>query len=404
MMLPLSFHAATADLTEIAAITEALARELAATAVERDQAGGHAAAQRELIRASGLLALTVPTEHGGLGADWPTFYRTLRRIAQADSALAHVFGFHHLQVATVRLFGTEAQQRTQLRDTVEQRLFWGNALNPLDKRTVAEPTGSAPASDGWVLHGPKSYCSGSVGSDRMTVSGWYAPTQSLLIAAVPTDRAGITVQADWDAFGQRQTDSGTVDFDHVAIAPDEVLTWPGATPTPQATLRTLVSQLIMANLYLGIGQGAFNEGREFSRELAKPWAASGVSRSVDDPYVQHRYGELWLHLRAAEAVTDAAALQLQAAFQRGSALTAAERGAVAIAAAEAKALAHRAGIEVSGQVFELLGARATSARFGYDRFWRNARVHTLHDPVDYKLRDLGRHALEGRWPEPGSYS
>ncbi|MDP0941129.1 monooxygenase, partial [Klebsiella quasipneumoniae] len=60
--------------------------------------------------------------------------------------------------------------------------------------------------------------------------------------------------------------------------------------------------------------------------------------------------------------------------------------------------------EVSSQLFELTGARATSARYGLDRFWRNARVHTLHDPVDYKLRDLGRHALSGEWPEPTAYS
>ncbi|MES1163954.1 MAG: monooxygenase, partial [Rhizobacter sp.] len=42
----------------MAAATETLAQQLAATAVERDRSGGHAAHERELIRASGLLALT----------------------------------------------------------------------------------------------------------------------------------------------------------------------------------------------------------------------------------------------------------------------------------------------------------------------------------------------------------
>ncbi len=111
---------------------DTLARQLAATAVERDRAGGHAAAERELNRASGLLALTIPVEHGGLGADWPTFYATLRRLAQADSALAHLYGFHHLQMATLLLYGTAEQQRRHFGETVTQRLFWGNALNPLD--------------------------------------------------------------------------------------------------------------------------------------------------------------------------------------------------------------------------------------------------------------------------------
>jgi hypothetical protein len=29
-------------------------------------------------------------------------------------------------------------------------------------------------------------------------------------------------------------------------------------------------------------------------------------------------------------------------------------------------------------LFELTGACSTAARFGLDRFWRNACVHTLH--------------------------
>lgn len=384
---------------DAATITDTLARQLAATAVERDRAGGHAAHERALIRSSGLLDLSIPTAHGGLGGDWPTVYRSVRRLAQADSALAHLFGFHHLQVAGVLLYGDAAQQQRMLRETTEGRLFWGNALNPVDKRAVATRTAS-----GWQVDGPKSFCSGSVGSDRLTISAWHEATQSLLIAAIPTVRTGVTVQADWDAFGQRQTDSGTVRFDAVQVADDEVLVAPGAPLTAQATLRSQVAQLVMANLYLGIAIGAFDEARAYTRTQSRPWFASGVEAAIDDPFIQHRYGELWLLVRPALAVADEAARALQKAFERGARLTAPERGAVAIAVAEAKVLSHRAGVEVSSQLFELTGARATSQRFGFDRYWRNVRVHTLHDPVDYKLRDLGRHQLDGRWPEPTAYS
>ena len=162
-------------MTDFLATADALARLLATTAVARDRAGGHAPEAREQIRASGLLALTIPTEFGGAGADWPTFYATLRRLATADSALAHLFGFHHLQMATLLLYGTNAQQERQFGDTVSQRLFWGNALNPLDQRTVA-----TEAPDGWIFNGLKSFASGSVGSHRMVVSGWHRDTQSLV--------------------------------------------------------------------------------------------------------------------------------------------------------------------------------------------------------------------------------
>lgn len=380
-------------------IATALAARLAETANARDQAGGHAAQEREWIRDSGLLTLSIPVEFGGQGASWPLVYQVIRILARADSALAHVFGFHHLQLAGLHLYGNARQQRRLLTLTVEQRLFWGNALNPLDKRVTALDTG-----DGFVLDGIKSFSSGSVGSDWLTVSAWHAPTQTALIAALPTRQSGITVQPDWDAFGQRQTDSGNVHFDQVALPADLVLQAPAQAATAQATVRSQIAQLIMTNLYLGIAEGAFEAARSYTSEQAKAWFASGVAEAADDPLVQHRYGQLWLLLRPAQVLADVAAQELDTVYRKGPLITAHERGLLAVAVAEAKCLAHKAGIEISSQLFELTGARSTSAKYGFDRYWRNVRVHTLHDPVDYKLRDLGRYALSGTVPEPTAYS
>jgi len=381
------------------AIARVLAARLAATAVKRDRAGGHAAHERQLIRESGLLTLSIPQEFGGQGAAWATVYAVVRILAGADSALAHLFGFHHLQLAGIQLYGSELQQRSLLSATVRQSLFWGNALNPLDKRTRA-----TEASNGYTLDGIKSFSSGSVGSDWLTVSAWNAQANAALIAVLPTTQEGVRVEADWDAFGQRQTDSGNVHFDAVYLPHALVLQTPGQAPSARSTLRSQVAQLVMTNLYLGIAQGAFGAARDYTREQARPWFASGADEASSDPFTQHRYGQLWLLLRPAEALADIAAHKLDAAYRKGDAVTARDRGEVAIAVAEAKVLAHRAAIEISSQMFELLGARATSSQFGFDRFWRNARVHTLHDPVDYKLRDLGRFAIEGRLPDPTPYS
>jgi len=377
----------------------ALAAQLATTAVGRDRHGGHAAHERALIRESGLLALSIPAADGGAGAAWDVTLRAVRILARADSALAHVFGFHHLQLAGIALYGNASQQRDLLRRTAEERLFWGNALNPLDKRTAAIET-----ADGFVIDGIKSFCSGALGSSWLTVSAWHARTASALIGVLPTTTDGITVRGDWDAFGQKQTDSGTVTFDRVLLPSALVLLPPGAPPTAQATLRSQVAQLIMANLYLGIAEGAFAAAREYLADEARPWFASGVAAATDDPFVQHRFGELWTLVRPAEALADDAGRTLQRLFAKGAAVTAQERGELAVAVATAKVLAHRAAIDVGSGLFELTGARSTSAKYGFDRYWRNARVHTLHDPVDYKYRDLGRYALAGTLPEPTAYS
>ena len=46
-----------------------------------------------------------------------------------------------------------------------------------------------------------------------------------------------------------------------------------------------------------------------------------------------------------------------------------------------KVVSTDAALNVISTIFELTGARATNNAVGLDRFWRNVRTHTLHDPV-----------------------
>jgi alkylation response protein AidB-like acyl-CoA dehydrogenase len=69
-----------------------------------------------------------------------------------------------------------------------------------------------------------------------------------------------------------------------------------------------------------------------------------------------------------------------------------------------KARATDVALEITSKVFEATGARSTTSELGFDRFWRNVRTHTLHDPVAYKRREVGAHLLTGELPEPTWYS
>ncbi len=93
------------------------------------------------------------------------------------------------------------------------------------------------------------------------------------------------------------------------------------------------------------------------------------------------------------ALTDKAAQLVQAAWQEGEQLPPQQRGECAVAIAAAKVLATRVGLNITTQMFEVMGARATSANYRFDRYWRNVRTFTLHDPVDYKVREVGNWAL-----------
>lgn len=378
---------------------DTLLERLRATAVERDRAGGHPAAEKALLRDHGLLVLSVPQELGGTGADWPDILATVRRIATVDSSLAHLLAFQHLQLSGVLAYGSAEQQARWLGDTVRDHLWWGNTANPADPRLRA-----TESNGGLLLNGIKGFCSGTRGSQRLLTTAIHEPTGQMLIAVLPTETPGITIHDDWDPIGQRQTDSTSVSFDNVPLAWSDVLHRPGAPSSPFRSLRGLLAQLILVNLYTGLAQGALSEARQYTLNEARPWAASGVARAADDPYTVHRYAEMHLTTTAAAALADSAAQQLQQAWEQGEDLQHEERGQVALASAEAKVLAHRAALSVGEGVFDVCGARSARAAQGLDRFWRNARTHTLHDPIDYKLRDIGRYALEGRLPEPTLYS
>ncbi|KXU82661.1 acyl-CoA dehydrogenase [Paraburkholderia monticola] len=370
---------------------------LRASAAQRDREGGHAAQEKQWIADAGLLTLAVPREFGGAGTRWSEIYGVVRELARVDSALAHLVGFTCLQVVSIDLWGNPRQREQYLRGTVEHRWWWGNAVNPLDTRLTATATHDG----GYLLDGQKGFCSGTRGSQMMIVSAHYPATGKPVFAAVPTTREGITVHDDWDPIGQRQTDSGSVSFARVRVQPHEVLERPD---TPHASLRTLISQQVLTNLFVGIAQGALEEARAYVHEHGRPWIASGVAKATDDPYLIQRFGEMHIQTVSAAALAARAADALDDAWQRRATLDAETRARVALATSEAKIVAHRAALDIGEKLFDACGARATHAPLALDRFWRNARVHTLHDPLDYRVRDVGRYALSGTLPEVSLYT
>lgn len=377
-----------------------LAADFARTAAERDLAGGTPKAERDALRQSGLLALAIPREFGGLGATWSETFAVVREFARVDSSIAHVYAFQHLMLATVRLFAQPAQWQPWFEQTARNRWFWGNALNPLDTRTLAR------RHDGWLeFSGRKSFCSGSADSQMLIASALEdGPGGKLLIAAVPTGRSGITLHGDWDNMGQRQTDSGSVTFERVRVEANELLADPGPLSTPFACLRPLIAQLTFANLFLGIAEGAFEDARHYTRQESRPWFKSGVARAADDPYVLRHYGEFWAGLEGARALVERANDLLDEAWALEQRLGAEQRGHLAVAIAAAKVTTSRVGLDVASRLFEVTGARATHAALRLDRYWRNLRTQTLHDPLDYKLQELGDWALNGTPPTPTFYS
>ncbi len=175
------------------------------------------------MRASGLGALRVPSEHGGGGATLRELFATVIALAAVDVNVAHILRGHFSHVEE-RLRLDEAQRRHVI-DLALRGAIVGNASTELGSTPAGAftwQTKLTPEGDGYRLTGKKFFTTGTLYADYAEVLA-SNPAGATVIALVPTDRDGVTVLDDWDGFGQRATGTGTAIFDNVVVNADELL-------------------------------------------------------------------------------------------------------------------------------------------------------------------------------------
>lgn len=345
----------------------------------------------ERFSASGLWGITVPKAYGGAGVSLVTLARVTAVIAAADGSLAQIPQNHFYALEVLRSGGDTAQQALFYRKALAGERF-GNALAEITHRDFQRRTRLIRDAGGLKVDGQKFYCTGAIYAHWIpTLAVDDAGTQQLVF--VPRSAPGVTVTDDWDGFGQRVTGSGSVSFDRVVVAPDWVVPFQASfeRPTPIGPL----AQLIHAAIDLGIGQGALAETLPFIRDRARPWIDAKVERAADDPLLLAAIGEVSLRLTAAEALVERAGAAVDAAIAEATEQSVA---AASIAVAEARVLTTKAALLATTKLFELTGTSATLASDNLDRYWRNARTHTLHDPLRWKYHAVGNYYLNATPP------
>ncbi|MEU8077938.1 SfnB family sulfur acquisition oxidoreductase [Catellatospora citrea] len=381
-----------ADDAEALRVAAALAAEFAADAAARDAGRRLPRAELDRLSASGLLAITVPAEHGGADASTATVTEVFRLLAAADPNIAQIPHSHFVYVNVLRHNGTAEQRRFFFAEVLAGKRI-GNAQSEtgtkhlMDYRTRLTPDG-----DGYRLDGTKFYTTGALFADWLAVLA-RADDEKLHVAYTPADSPGVTIVDDWNGMGQRTTASGTVRLDGVAIPADRVVPHHLTFTGPQ--LYGAFAQIVHAAIDVGIAEGALADAVEFVRTKTRPWFEAGVEHAAEDPLLVQRFGELDLQLRAARALLAHAAAEVDRAATDLNGDTAA---AASLAVAAAKAYADRAANEISSALFEVSGTRSSLDDHNLHRHWRNARTHTLHDPVRWKVQHLGRAALTGAPP------
>ncbi|MDR3097302.1 MAG: SfnB family sulfur acquisition oxidoreductase [Paraburkholderia sp.] len=391
---------------EALAAARTLAQAVAPGASQRDRDRALPWGELDSWSESGLGAITVPRAFGGADVAYATLAEVFVLLCTADPAFGQIPQNHFGVLGVLREIGTTAQQARFYAEALAGRRF-GNA-GP-ERRSAASATilqGAtrlSTTSEGLRLNGERFYSTGALFAHRVPSRATDDDGRAVQVW-VPRDAQGLAVIDDWSSFGQRTTASGTVRFNNVAVDPDDVLPiWQLA---DRPGLYGPTSQLIQAAIDQGIAEASVADALEFVRERARPWVDSGVARAADDPYIIADIGRLQIDLHAAREVLLEAGHTLDAlatdAFGKGLDAEASARASVAVA--RAKVLTTRIALEASEKLFELAGSSATRAAHNLDRHWRNARTHTLHDPVRWKLHLLGNYHLNGVLPARHSWN
>ena len=382
------------DDAEALAVARRFAAEVAPGAARRDRERILPWSELDAFVASGLWAITVPHEHGGPAVSAGTLAEVTAIVSEADGSLGQIPQNHYYALEVLRVGGSEAQKRF-FYDRVLAGERFGNALAEIGHKDFKRRTRLVPDGDGWRVQGCKFYCTGALFAHWIPtlVTADESGREVTYLAFVPRAASGVTITDDWDGFGQRVTGSGSVTFDDVRVEAGWVVPFLASFERP--TTIGPFAQILHAAIDLGQARGAFAATLPFVREHARPWIDARVERAALDPLLIQQVGEIAVRIRAAEALVRRAGRFVDAAQANPTERSVAE---ASIAVAEARAATTTASLDAGTRLFELGGTAAALGGQGLDRFWRNARTHTLHDPVRWKYHAIGNFFLNGRIP------
>jgi len=391
-------HLLQSDAAAIEAARD-LAHSVRREAARRDRERTLPWAELERFTASGLGGIRIPKAYGGPGLSFVTLAEVFAILSAADPSFGQIPQSQFGILAVFEDAGSETQKR-RIFGSVLAGWRIGNAgpergsKHTLDVKTRI----SAHADGAFRLNGEKFYSTGALFAHWVTVKAIDDDGHQVL-AFVRRGATGLRIIDDWSGFGQRTTASGTVILEDVRVEAEDIVAFGVLAEKPG--LQGPTSQLIQAAIDAGIARGAIEDTIDFVRHRSRPWVDAGVDAASREPFVIAEIGRLKIESHAADALLLEAARTLDAIA--GEPVDADSAARASIAVAEAKAQSTEIALLASEKLFELAGSRATLAEWNLDRHWRNARTHTVHDPVRWKYHAIGDYYLNGTRPARHSW-
>lgn len=388
----------------------ALFSRLADGAAERERLRVAPFEQVALVRDAGLGRLRIPIEEGGAGVSLPELFKFLIDLAAADSNVAHILRVHFAFVEQ-QIHNPNQDERSRWLALVNENKIFGNAASEQSRKAVGLTradsgieTTLTPEGDHFRLSGIKYYSTGTLFSDWTGVDA-VKPDGTVAAAVIPVDREGVTVEDDWDGFGQRLTGTGTTRLENVYVFSEEVSDYGAPGEELPASYQGAFLQLYLQAVTAGILRAAVDDASSLVRRRVRNFSHAVSERPADDPQVLQVVGEMAADAFAAEAIVLQAARALQAASDSSveGRPTVTAMHQAQLASASAKVAIDRFSYATAARLFDAGGASATQAPHNLDRHWRNVRTISTHNPTFLKATAIGAYEVNGTPPPHNGY-
>ncbi|MEI7770641.1 MAG: acyl-CoA dehydrogenase family protein [Chloroflexales bacterium] len=340
------------------------------------------------LHATGYLALTVPEEYGGKGANALEVALAQERFARGDGAAALAATMHigHIGLLAQTRSWPPALFARLCREVVEEGALINVAASEADlgspSRGGLPKTTATRTASGWRLDGHKSWISLATAARYFTVlAAIHAEGQPPRRASflVPTNTPGLRIAETWDNLGMRATASHDVVLEGVELPDEALLPDEGARLAGDPRIWAIVTGAV----YTGIAAAA----RDFTVQFARERRPNGLPGPIAElQTVQHRVAEIELLLLQSRAVLYGAGEAWLAHPEHHDAL--------AWQLAAAKYLATNNAIKVTDLALRVVGLAGLSRALPLERYFRDVRAGLGHPPMDdAALTAIGRAAL-----------
>lgn len=378
-----------ADYETVATKFRPIFEKIAAGALAREQQRILPFEQIEWLKQAGFGAVRVPVRYGGEGLSLPQLFQLLTELAKADSNIVQALRGHFAFVED-RLIAHKTQSQQIWFQRVVAGDLVGNAWTEVGNVQIGDViTRVTQNSVGQrIVSGEKYYSTGSIFSDWIDLFAFDEVSQQNVIAAISRHAQGVEIKDDWDGFGQKTTGSGTITIDQVEVPISHILPF-----DQRFKYQTAFYQVIHLATLSGIAYAAVETFSQEVRDRKRIFSHGNADLVRHDPQVLQVIGKASAQAYASEAITQRTAEALQRAYLSHFAEDGEKEHQANIDAelesAQGQVVIAELVLGLTSQLFNALSASAASTSKQLDRFWRNARTVSSHNPLIYKEKAIG---------------